>query len=114
MTQLRRQPIEPLLGHSPPEKRRRLDKAPDRISRAWESSNLVQRHPLGVRPLGNALTAEVNLKAAAGHFASLPDELLSNLLEYLQPSDLLRVGGSCRALHAFTRNEELWRALFVQ
>jgi hypothetical protein len=77
-------------------------------------SNLVRRHPLGVRPSGNALTSPVNLKAACGSFAALPDELLSNFLEYLLAKDLLGLGATCRALHAFTRNEELWRALFVE
>lgn len=114
MTQLHQQPVEPMLGYSPPIKRRRIDGAPDKISCVLESSKLVQCHPLGVRPLGNALTTEANLKAASGLFAWLPDEVLCCLLEYLQPSDLLRVGGSCRALHAFTRNEELWRSLFVE
>ena len=74
----------------------------------------VRRHPLGVRPSGNALTSAVNLKYSAGLFAALPDELLASFLETLQPQDLLRLGGTCRALHAFTRNEELWRTLFVE
>lgn len=74
----------------------------------------VKRHPLGVRPSGNAFTADVNLKAAAGLYALLPDELLAQLLDLLDATDLLRLGATCRALHAFTRNEELWRALFVE
>ncbi|KAK4954566.1 hypothetical protein LTR10_007999 [Elasticomyces elasticus] len=77
-------------------------------------ASLVRRHPLGVRPSGNALTSPVNLKPACGSFASLPDELLATLLEILEAKDLLLLGGTCRALHAFTRNEELWRALFVE
>jgi hypothetical protein len=79
-----------------------------------EHATAVHRHPLGIRPSGNALTSDVNLKASAGHFALLPDELLASFLEILSPGDLLRLGGTCRALHAFTRNEELWRALFVE
>ena len=76
--------------------------------------SFVARHPLGVRPAGNALTSTANLKTAAGTFARLPEELLFQLLETLEARDLLRLGGSCRALHAFTRSEELWRALFVE
>lgn len=79
-----------------------------------EDATFVRRHPLGVRPSGNALTSSVNLKQSAGHFARLPDELIAALLEILLPQDLLRLGGTCRALHAFTRNEELWRSLFVE
>lgn len=79
-----------------------------------EDAAFVRRHPLGVRPSGNALTSTVNLKYSAGMLALLPDELLATLLEILEPQDLLRIGGTCRALHAFTRNEELWRTLFVE
>lgn len=79
-----------------------------------ESAAFVRRHPLGVRPSGNALTSNINLKVSTGTFALLPDELLALLLEILEPQDLLRLGGTCRALHAFTRNEELWRTLFVE
>ena len=79
-----------------------------------EDSSLVRRHPLGVRPSGNALTSDFNLKAACGSFARLPDEILASFLEGLSASSLLRLGGTCRGLHAFTRNEELWRALFVE
>lgn len=81
---------------------------------AHEDNTSVRRHPLGVRPSGNAFTSSVNLKDFAGIFASLPDELLASFLETLEPQDLLRLGGTCRALHAFTRNEELWRTLFVE
>lgn len=77
------------------------------------SASSVRRHPLGVRPAGNAFTASTDLRHASGYFARLPEELLGSFLEYLEAPDLLRLGGTCRALHAYTRNEELWRALFV-
>jgi len=77
-------------------------------------SAAVRRHPLGVRPSGNAFTSEVNLKTSCGSYALLPDEVLALSLEYLEAADLLRLGGTCRALHAFTRSEELWRSLFVE
>lgn len=79
-----------------------------------EDGTLVRRHPLGVRPSGNALTSTVNLKQACGLFRVLPEEILMDLLERLDAQDLLRLGGTCRALHAFTRSEELWRSLFVE
>ena len=79
-----------------------------------EGTIFVKRHPLGVRPSGNALTATRNFRQACGSFASLPDELLMQLLESLQAEDLLRLGGTCKALHAFSRSEELWRTLFVE
>lgn len=79
-----------------------------------EDGASVRRHPLGVRPSGNAFTSSVNVKHAAGSFSLLPDELIASFLESLEPQDLLRLGGTCRALHGFTRNEELWRTLFVE
>lgn len=79
-----------------------------------DQGSIVRRHPLGVRPSGNALTASTNCKSSAGSFALLPDELLMHLLETLQVPHLLRIGATCKALHAFTRSEELWRTLFIE
>ena len=83
------------------------DSSPDQAS-------IVRRHPLGVRPSGNALTSITNCKASCGFFASLPDELLMHFLETLQVPHLLKLGATCRALHAFTRSEDLWRELFIE
>lgn len=105
--------IEERLEDTRPAKRHRPD-----ISTVDSSSDkdasLVKRHPLGVRPSGNALTSSVDCRSSLGLLAYLPDELLGQLLEYLDAPALLRSGGTCRGLHAFTRNEELWRALFVE
>lgn len=74
----------------------------------------VPTHPLHVKPAGNAYTASDNLKTRCGSFAQLPDEVLSILLESFDADTLVRLGSTCRALYAFTRLEELWRALFVR
>jgi hypothetical protein len=104
-----------ILDHERPLKRQRIEPTPSGVTNNGSNdSTLVRRHPLGVRPSGNALTATVNLKRACGSFKVLPDELLSQVLELLDAQSLLRLGGACRALHAFTRNDELWRALFVE
>jgi len=79
-----------------------------------EDSTVTRRHPLGVRPAGNSFLSDVNLKHACGTLSMVPDETLALLLEYLDPIPLLRLGGTCRALHAFTRSEELWRAFFTE
>lgn len=99
----------------PPVKKQRIEIAHNESSTDdLGDSSLVRRHPLGLRPSGNALTSTVNLKLSFGLFAYLPDELLSQFFEYLDPATLLRFGGTCRGIYAFTRNEELWRALFVE
>jgi hypothetical protein len=71
-------------------------------------------HPLGIKPSGNAYTASQNIKTKCGSFAMLPDELLGHILESFEADTLIRLGSTCRALYAFTRLDELWRALFVR
>lgn len=73
----------------------------------------VPTHPLRVKPLGNALDAAENIKDMAGSFSRLPDELLVQILEYLEGVDLLRCGSSCRALYAYCNLDELWKALMI-
>ncbi|CAI6284103.1 unnamed protein product [Periconia digitata] len=73
----------------------------------------VPTHPLHIKPAGNAYTASENLKTYCGSFCQLPDEVLSVVLESFDADTLVRLGSTCRALYAFTRLEELWRALFV-
>lgn len=106
------------LSSSRPNKRVKLDIGEEIAQTAQsleqeEDATLSRRHPLGVRPSGNAYLAEHNLKTACGTFSAVPDELIALILETLDAAILLRLGATCRALHAFTRNEELWRALFT-
>jgi hypothetical protein len=78
-----------------------------------DANSAIPQHPLGVKPAGNAYTATQNLKDAAGSFRFLPDEVLVQLLEYLEAQDLIQLGSTCKALYAFTRLEELWKTLFL-
>lgn len=71
-------------------------------------------HPLGIKPAGNAYTASENIKSRCGSFSRLPDELLGQIFESFDTDVLIRLGSTCRALYAFTRLDELWRALFVR
>ncbi|KAF3481602.1 F-box protein [Arthroderma uncinatum] len=74
----------------------------------------IPAHPLGVKPAGNGLTASWDIRPAMGGFALLPDELILILLESFDASTLRCLGAACRALYAFTRAEELWKALFIR
>ena len=74
----------------------------------------VPLHPLGIRPAGNAYTAAKNLKSSAGHFSLLPDELILQLLEFLDHRLLLTLGFTCKALYAFCRFDDLWKTLFIE
>ncbi|KAF7713767.1 Uncharacterized protein PECH_000604 [Penicillium ucsense] len=78
-----------------------------------EGNEAIPSHPLGVKPTGNALLASWSLRDHIGTFQHLPDELLLELLEYLNGSDLLSLGRTCKAFYAFTRAEELWKTLFI-
>lgn len=96
---------------TPPRKRIKLQHGHEDLDA--EDGTAVASHPLGVKPLGNALTAALNLKENAGLFARLPDEVLQVLLESLDAGALLRIGHTCRYLFAFTSLDEFWRSLFV-
>lgn len=76
-------------------------------------ADAIPSHPLGLKPAGNAYTSSINSKSEIGSFRRLPDEMLMGILEILEAKDLVKLGGTCRQLYAFTRAEELWRALFV-
>lgn len=76
-------------------------------------ADAIPSHPLGVKPSGNAYTSSINSKDKIGLFQKLPDELLMQILEIMEARELMRYGRTCRQLYAFTRAEELWRALFV-
>ena len=74
----------------------------------------IPRHPLGIKPAGNAYTATQNLKLAAGLFACLPDEVIIQILEELESNSLSKLGGTCKAFYAFTQLEDLWKTLFIE
>jgi hypothetical protein len=101
-------------GTRPP-KRIKLAEAVDvPFEDAEDVATAVPRHPLDIKPSGNAYTASENIKARCGSFASLPDELLNHIFESFDADALVRLGSTCQALYAFTRLDELWRALFVK
>ncbi|EEQ33354.1 F-box protein [Microsporum canis CBS 113480] len=79
-----------------------------------EEDDAIPVHPLGVKPSGNGLTASGDIRPAMGGFALLPDELILILLESFDAATLRRLGSACKALYAFTRAEELWKALFIK
>ncbi|KAF2836352.1 Clavaminate synthase-like protein [Patellaria atrata CBS 101060] len=79
-----------------------------------EISQTVPPHPLGIKPSGNAYSSDINIKDACGGFQILPDELVIQVLEYLNASSLVALGATCKALYAFTRAEELWKSLFIE
>ena len=78
------------------------------------SESVIPQHPMGIKPTGNQFVAGNNIKAAAGMFSYLTDELLIQLLESLEPSPLLHIGATCKALYAFSRFDDTWRTQFLK
>ncbi|PKX91852.1 putative F-box and JmjC domain protein [Aspergillus novofumigatus IBT 16806] len=87
--------------------------SPDDSLQDLTGHDAIPCHPLGVKPSGNGLFANENLRHTIGTFNLLPDELILMLLESLDGLSLLRFGRTCKAFYAFTRAEELWKALFI-
>ncbi|EAA29184.1 Clavaminate synthase-like protein [Neurospora crassa] len=85
----------------------------DDTSTAVESS--VPTHPLGIKPLGNkyfhtGTDARVNL----GDLQVLPDEMLAQLLEYLDKRTLRLLGYACKFLYAQCSYDDLWKTIFLE
>jgi hypothetical protein len=76
-----------------------------------DTSFTLPRHPLGIKAAGNVYT---NARTLRGPFLQLPHELIVQILEHLSPKDLLRVGCTSRALFAFSRLDELWKAICIE
>jgi hypothetical protein len=106
--------LEHETAESRPSKRPKTSAAANFENNDEDVAIALPSHPLGIKPAGNAYTASENIKSRCGSFARLPDELLSHILESFEADTLVRLGSTCRALYAYTRLDELWRALFVR
>lgn len=74
----------------------------------------VPPHPLSVKPAGNAYAATKNIKRFAGLFATLPDGVLIQVLDYLDAAALQQLQRTCKVFYAYTRLEDLWKTLYIQ
>ena len=75
---------------------------------------IISHHPMGIKPLGNEFEAGCNIRRNMNLLATLPDELLLQILESLGPRSLLRLSASCKALYGFARFEDLWRSQYIR
>jgi hypothetical protein len=90
------------------------------ISRGISRNTITtQRHPLNVKPSGNALIfvdsrLQQERANGLGVFKDFGDELLLELLGYItEPKDLLNLSHASRIWYAFLYDEELWRKLYI-
>lgn len=76
-------------------------------------------HPLNVRPLGNMLLSEqtpgLGRAAQMGHFACFPEELLMELLGFVDDAaSLMRLSHTSRVMYAYVYDEDLWKRHYTQ
>lgn len=79
-----------------------------------DNATSVPPHPWGIRPSGNVYDAKFNLMHSCRLFAQLPEELLLEILEFLDAKQLQVLGATCKALSAYCASEELWKTLFTE
>ena len=75
----------------------------------------IPSHPLGIKPLGNKYFHDGrDARVLIGTLQVLPDEMLAQLLEYLDQRSLRLLGYTCSFLFAFCTSDDLWKALFLE
>jgi len=76
---------------------------------------IIQPHPLRIKPSGNAFTSSTNLRdTSCGRLAIFPDELILQVLGYLSANDLNALAATSKGVYGFSRAEELWKPLFIE
>lgn len=73
------------------------------------------RHPLNVRPLGNAILAGRSThQSQLGDFAVFPEELLMEMFTYADAESLRALSHTSRVLYAYLYDEDLWKQLCIK
>lgn len=71
-------------------------------------------HPLGVKPLGNALFDNNNPRGKSlGYFAVFDDQLLTLVLSKLGPFAMSKLSRISKYLYAFCYHDEIWREFVI-
>ncbi|ODQ59705.1 hypothetical protein WICANDRAFT_31084 [Wickerhamomyces anomalus NRRL Y-366-8] len=90
------------------------------ISRGISRDVVTQRHPLNVKPSGNALIFQDSKLSKTedsllGDFRIFNDELILDILGFIDdPNDLKNLSHCSRIFYAFIYDEELWRRLYMR
>jgi hypothetical protein len=75
----------------------------------------VPPHPLGIKPLGNKyFSSGRDARRSMGVLQALPDEMLMQLLEYMDKQALRRLGYTCRFLFACCAVDDIWKSVFLE
>jgi len=83
---------------------------------APRAESSIPTHPLGVKPLGNKYfsSGDDARNSLKGHLGVLPDEMLMQLLEFLDQRTLKILGYTCRFLFAACMSDDLWKSIFLK
>ena len=75
----------------------------------------IPPHPLGIKPLGNKyLWDGPDARKCLGVLQVLPDEVIMQILEVLDPKTLRLLGYTCRFLFACCMSDDLWKAALLE
>ncbi len=80
-----------------------------------DDQSYIPPHPLRTKPLGNRFYSNVpDARQFLGVMQALPDEMLMQLLEFLDQRTLRLLGSTCRFLYAHCRSDDLWKSIFLE
>ncbi|KAL2170047.1 hypothetical protein VTG60DRAFT_5319 [Thermothelomyces hinnuleus] len=75
----------------------------------------IPPHPLGIKPLGNKyFSASADARMSIGALQALPDEVLMQLLEYMDARTLRMLGYACKFLFACCMADDVWKTIFLE
>lgn len=81
----------------------------------FDAGASIPPHPLGIKPLGNKFFFDGDdARDCIGTLQALPDEMLMQLLEFLDPRTLRLLGYTCRFLFACCMSDDIWRTIFLE
>ncbi|KAK4244803.1 hypothetical protein C7999DRAFT_16965 [Corynascus novoguineensis] len=75
----------------------------------------IPPHPLGIKPLGNKyFSGSEDDRMSIGVLQALPDEMLMQLLEYMDARTLRLLGYTCKFLFACCVADDVWKTVFLE
>jgi len=82
---------------------------------AQGTDSSIPPHPLGIKPLGNKyFFSGRDARLSLGALRALPEEMLVQLLEFLDQRSLRLLGYTCKFLFAHCVSDDLWKSLFLE
>lgn len=82
------------------------------------NEHTLEKHPLNIKPSGNQILASdgqlLDMSNSTGtFFRHLPDDLIVQILTYLDKDSLLKLSHVSKFFYGFTTFEEIWRNMYT-